>query len=123
MSESTDTSTIAPPTQDVINLDIVDVAFAIPFFIVCGYIAWRHGKAGMVCWHILIAAFVARAIAAIYQITTKDQPMVPSVVSTMSDSAVLACISLALIGIIYEAYVQSPPPTPAHLAPKSVLLT
>ncbi|KAF3762926.1 hypothetical protein M406DRAFT_72895 [Cryphonectria parasitica EP155] len=93
---------IPPPPQSVINLAWADLIFAFIFLFINGWIAWKHGKAGMVCWQILLPAFIARIIADIYQIINKDQPMIPTAVSTMTASAVLACISLALIGIIYE---------------------
>lgn len=106
-SNATDTASIIAslpkPSQDVINLSLASIIFSAVFLVICGWIAWKHGKAGMVCWQIVIMTFVAKIVADVYQVVTKDQPMIPSAVSTMAGAAVLTCISLGLIGIIYEA--------------------
>lgn len=100
---------IPPPSQNVINLAWAELFISAIFFLLSAYIAWRHGKAGMVCWPIFSSAFIARLVADIYQIVTKDQPMIPNAVTTMTNAAVLACLSLTLIGIVYEWYVHAVP--------------
>lgn len=106
MSSADEASIIASlpkPGADVINLALASVVFSAILFVVCGWVTWKHGKAGMVCWQILIMTFIAKIIMDVYQVVTKDQPMIPSAVSTMAGACVLTCISLGLIGIIYEA--------------------
>lgn len=94
-----------PPSSNVINLAYVEIVLSAIFLPLVGFIAWKHGKAGMTCWQIYIMAFVAKLIANIYLIVNKEKPLLPTAVSTMTDSAVIATISLGIIGIIYEAYV------------------
>lgn len=95
-----------PPSSNVINLAYVEVVLSAIFLPLVGFITWKHGKAGMTCWQIFIMAFIAKLIANIYLIVKKDDPYLPTAVSTMTDSAVIATTSLGIIGIIYEAYVS-----------------
>lgn len=94
-----------PPSSNVINLAYVEIVFSGIFLPLVGFITWKHGKAGMTCWQIYITSFIAKLIANIYLIVNKDKPYLPTAVSTMTDSAVIATTSLGIIGIIYEAYV------------------
>lgn len=94
-----------PPSSNVLNLAYVEIVLSAIFLPLVGFIAWKHGKAGMTCWQIFITAFIAKLIANIYLIVNKEKPLLPTAVSTMTDSAVIATISLGIIGIIYEAYV------------------
>lgn len=94
-----------PPSSNVINLAYVEIVLSGIFLPLVGWITWKHGKAGMTCWQIFITAFIAKLIANIYLIVNKDKPYLPTAVSTMTDSAVIATTSLGIIGIIYEAYV------------------
>lgn len=89
----------------MISLAYVEIVLAGIFLPLVGFIIWKHGKAGMTCWQIFIMAFIAKLIANIYLIVKKDDPYLPTAVSTMTDSAVIATTSLGIIGIIYEAYV------------------
>ncbi|KAJ0124479.1 integral membrane protein [Diaporthe amygdali] len=97
-----------PPSSSVINLAYVETVLSGLFLPVVGYLTWKHGKAGMTCWSIYIMAFAARIIADVYLIVNKDKPLLPTAVSTMTESAVIACISLGIIGIIYEANIILP---------------
>lgn len=101
-----------PPASNVLSLAYVEIVLAAIFLPVVGFITWKHGKAGMTCWQIYIMAFIAKLIANIYLIVNKDKPYLPTAVSTMTDSAVIATISLGIIGIIYEAYVLAESITP-----------
>lgn len=92
-----------PPSSSVINLAYVETVMSGIMLPIVGFVAWKHGKAGMTCWQIYIMAFAARIIADVYLIVNKDKPYLPTAVSTMTESAVIACISLGIIGIIYEA--------------------
>lgn len=103
-------ASLPPPSQDTINLAFVDVIASALMFLVAGWVAWKHGKAGMVCWQIVIMAPIAQIVAGVYLIVNKDKPLIPSAVSTMTAAAVLACISLGLIGIIYEWYAAAHAP-------------
>lgn len=91
-----------PPSQDVINLAGADIALSAVFLFLSGWIAWKHGKQGMVAWPIFASCFVARLVGAIYQIVTKNKPEIPSAVSAFIGSAVLACVSLTIFGVVYE---------------------
>lgn len=101
-----------PPSTSVISLAYVEIVLAAIFLPLVGFITWKHGKAGMTCWQIYIMAFIAKLIANIYLIVNKEKPYLPTAVSTMTDSAVIATISLGIIGIIYEAYVFAEPVAP-----------
>lgn len=98
-------SSIAPPSEQVIHLTQADLGISCVFLLLCGYITWQHGKTGMVCWPIFITAFIARIIADAYLLANQDDPLIPSAVSTMTDAAVVTCVSLAIIGTVYQSYV------------------
>ncbi|KAG8163987.1 hypothetical protein KVR01_005905 [Diaporthe batatas] len=102
------THNFPPPSSNVINLAYVEIVLSAIFLPLVGFIAWKHGKAGMTCWHIFITTFIAMLVANIYLLIKKDEPYLPNSVSTMTDSAVIATTSLAIIGIIYEANIILP---------------
>lgn len=99
-----------PPTQAIINLDIADLVFNSLLLPPAAWIAWKHGKAGMVCWPILISFFPARIIADVYQIVNRSAIEMYNQVAIMTNSGSLACLSLAIIGLVYEANVVLPQP-------------
>lgn len=99
---SSEASSIPPPSDAVIGLAYAETVIAAIIFLIYAVITWRHGKAGMTCWGIVIMAPIAAMIADIYLIINRDDPLVPSAVSTMTAAAVLACMSLGIIGIAYE---------------------
>lgn len=102
MSHSSATISIPPPSSEVIGLAYAETVIAGILFFISAYIAWRHGKVGMVCWPIFVSAPPAVMVADIYLIVNKDQPLLPTAVSTMTTAAVIACITLAIIGVVYE---------------------
>lgn len=101
MSES-DQRLPGPPSQDVINLAGADIAISTVFLVFISWIAWKHGKPGMVAWPIFVSCFVARLVAAIYHITRRDKPEIPNTVTIFTGSCVVACVTLTIIGVIYE---------------------
>ena len=98
---------LPPPSSNVISLAYVEIVLSAIFLPLVGFIAWKHGKAGMACWQIYMTAFVAKLVANIYLIVNKEKPYSPTVVSNITDSGVIATISLGIIGIVYEAYVTA----------------
>lgn len=92
-----------PPSSSVIGLAYVEIVLSGIFLPLVGFITWKHGKAGMTCWQIFITDFIAKLIANIYLVVNKDEPYLPTAVSTLADSGVIAVTSLGIIGIIYEA--------------------
>lgn len=93
---------IAPPSGAVLGLAYAETVIAGLIFFLAAAIAWKHGKIGMVCWPIFVSAPPAVMVADIYLIVNKDQPLLPTAVSTMTTAAVIACVTLTIIGIIYE---------------------
>lgn len=91
-----------PPSQDVINLAGADIAISSVLLLFSAWIAWKHGKQGMVAWPIFASCFVARLVAAAYLIAKRDEPEIPGTVTVFTGSCVLACISLTIVGVIYE---------------------
>lgn len=102
MSEAAGIS-IAPPSADIINLVIADLAIYAVLFFPTVYITWKHGKAGMVCWPIFLSYFGIRFTSDAYQIVHRSDPLLPNTVAIMTNAGSLACLSLTIIGILYEA--------------------
>ncbi len=96
-----------PPVSDnVVDLayaELVIYALLLPPAV---WIAWSHGRKGLVCWPILVSYFGLRFVADIYQIINRSRPLIPSEVVIMTNAGSIACLTLTLIGAIYEAYVH-----------------
>lgn len=96
-----------PPSADKINLAIADLTiYGILLFPVI-YITWRHGRAGMVCWPIFLSYFPLRFVSDAWQVAKRHEPEIPNTVAIMTNAGSIACLSLTLIGMVYEVYVHS----------------
>lgn len=107
MSAANPTANVPPPSEEVIALTCVDLFFSAIFVPVGGYIAWKHGKPGMATWPNLPSAAIFRIVADAYLLVNKDKPLVPSVVSGLTNAAILASILLTLAGVVYAWYVAN----------------
>jgi hypothetical protein len=94
---------MSAPSANTINLAIAETVIYGLALVPMGYITWKHGRMGMVCWPIVLSFFVMRLVADIYQIVNREQPEQPNQVSIMTTSGSIACLSLGLIGVVYEA--------------------
>lgn len=109
MSESAAAS-LPPPSSDIVNLAIADlVIYAVLFFPTC-WITWKHGKNGMVCWPIFVSYFGLRFASDAYLIAHRADPLLPNTVAIMTNAGSLACLSLTIIGMLYEVYVANSRP-------------
>lgn len=107
MSASNPLANVPPPPEDVIVLTCVDLLFSAIFVPVGGYIAWKHGKPGKATWPNLPSAAIFRIVADVYLLVNKDKPLIPSVVSGLTNAAILASILLTLVGVVYTSYVSN----------------
>lgn len=101
------TVALPPVSENVVNLAYADLAiyiFALPPTI---WIAWQHGKAGLTAWPLLISFYFTRYVSDIYQVVRRHDPLLPDVVFIMTKAGAIACLTLTLIGLIYEAYAYS----------------
>ncbi|ETS73382.1 hypothetical protein PFICI_14987 [Pestalotiopsis fici W106-1] len=111
---------MSAPSTNTINLAIAETfIYGVALFPML-YITWKHGKAGMVCWPIVVSFFVMRLVADIYQIINREQPEQPSQVLILTTSGSIACLSLGLIGVVYEANIVLPG-TPKRWTEKAIL--
>ncbi|KAI9146869.1 putative efflux pump antibiotic resistance protein [Paramyrothecium foliicola] len=94
---------IPPPTRSEINLAIADTVLNGILFPFALWLVWKHGKVGIVCWPIFASYFVIRFVADAYQIVHDTESDIPNAVSLFTNAGSLACLSLSIIGIIYEA--------------------
>lgn len=92
-----------PVSSEVVNLAIAELVLYGLMFPPAVWITWKHGKKGMVCWPIFVSHFAMRFIADIYQVIKRDEPLLPNQFNIMTSAGSLACLSLTLIGIVYEA--------------------
>ena len=84
------------------HLAIADLVLYILLLFPVIRITWRHGKAGMVCWPIFISFFPLRFVSDAYQIAKRNEPSIPNAVAIMTNAGSIACLSLTIIGLIYE---------------------
>lgn len=96
-------STGSPPSASIIDLAIVDLVLYIVLLPPTLYITWKHGKTGMICWPIFVSYFGLRYASDIYQIVNRNEPLQYNEVAIMTNSGSLACLSLLIIGLVYEA--------------------
>ncbi|KAF7534909.1 hypothetical protein G7054_g5833 [Neopestalotiopsis clavispora] len=111
---------MSAPSANTINLAIAETVIYGLALVPMGYITWKHGKMGMVCWPIVLSFFVMRLVADIYQIVNREQPEQPNQVLIMTTSGSIACLSLGLIGVVYEANIILPG-TPKRWTEKAIL--
>lgn len=107
MSASNPLANVRPPPEDVIVLTCVDLFCSAIFVPVGGYIAWKHGKPGKATWPNLPSAAIFRIVADVYLLVNKNNPLIPSVVTGLTNAAILASILLTLAGILYTWYVTN----------------
>ena len=108
--------TTSPPSTSIINLAIADLAIYLALLGPTFWIIWKHGKTGMVCWPIFVSYFALRFASDIYQIIHRHDPLQYNEVIIMTNSGSLACLSLVLIGLVYEAYAR---PQTVYRRPKT----
>ncbi|KAF7556253.1 hypothetical protein G7Z17_g1534 [Cylindrodendrum hubeiense] len=90
------------PSASKNNLAIADLAIHATILFPVLWIAFKHGKLGMLCWPIFISYFPLRFVSDIYQIIHRNEPELPNTVAIMTNAGSLACLTLTIIGIIYE---------------------
>ncbi|KAH6949098.1 hypothetical protein DER45DRAFT_531286 [Fusarium avenaceum] len=99
-----------PPSASIINLTIADlVIYAVLLFPVIR-ITWKHGKSGMVCWPIFLSFFALRFVSDAYLIANRHKPQIPNPVVIMTNAGSIACMSLTIVGVIYEVNIMLPLP-------------
>ncbi|CAK7218519.1 hypothetical protein SEUCBS140593_003574 [Sporothrix eucalyptigena] len=104
------TYTLSPPSTSVINLTIADLVIYALLFIPTAWVTWKHGKTGMVCWPIFVSYFGLRFTADAYLIANRHTPETYNEVVIMTNAGSLACLSLTIIGLVYEANIILPLP-------------
>lgn len=103
---TTDSGPPSPPTKECIGLSIAAVViFSILLFPTL-YVAYKHRKTGKNCWPILVTFFIFRISSDIYYLSRLDKPDTPTTFAMMACGACAATQSLAIIGLVYEAYVS-----------------
>ncbi|CAH0020864.1 unnamed protein product [Clonostachys rhizophaga] len=99
-----------PPSPDKLNLAIAELVLYAVLFIPVIWITWKHGKAGMTCWPIFVSYFPLKFVSDAYQIAKRNEPEIPNVVIIMTSAGSIACLSLTIIGMIYEVNMILPLP-------------
>lgn len=91
-----------PPSADKIHLAIASlIIFGLLLFPAI-WITWKHGKRGMICWPIFVSFFPLRFVSDAWQIAQRNEPEIPNTVTIMTNAGSIACLSLTLIGMVYE---------------------
>lgn len=80
--------------------DLVIYALLLPAAM---WVTWKHGMSGMVCWPIFVSYFGLRFAADIHQIQNRNGPLIPDLIVSMTNAGSIACLSLTIIGMVYEA--------------------
>lgn len=91
------------PSNNTLNLSYAALGIFGALLLPSVYITWKHGKAGIICWPIFVSFFVLRFVSDAYLIIRKNDPEEPTTVTMMTNAGGIVCLSLTLIGMIYEA--------------------
>lgn len=92
-----------PPSDSIIDLAIAELSIYIVLFVPTLWITWKHGKAGMTCWGIFVCIFPMRFASDIYQVLHRHDPAIPNAALIVTQAGTLACLSMTVIGLVYEA--------------------
>lgn len=92
-----------PPTTAIIDLAIAELCIYVVLFSPALWITWKHGKVGMCCWSIYLCIFPMRFASDIYQILHRNDPNVTNACLIVTEAGILACLSMTIIGLVYEA--------------------
>ncbi|KAM5349517.1 hypothetical protein ACJ41O_006022 [Fusarium nematophilum] len=96
------------PSTESVNLSYASLGIFGALLIPAVYITYKHGKPGMICWPIFVSYFGLRFASDGYHISRRNDPEESTTVTMMTNAGSLACLSLTLIGMVYEALVPSP---------------
>ncbi|KAI8717609.1 hypothetical protein NCS52_00837300 [Fusarium sp. LHS14.1] len=91
------------PSNNTLNLSYAALGIFGALLLPSVYITWKHGKPGIICWPIFVSFFVLRFVSDAYLIIRKNDPEEPTTVTMMTNAGGIVCLSLTLIGMIYEA--------------------
>ena len=94
---------LPPVSTDVVRLAIADLIIYAVLFPPTIWIAWKHGKVGMVTWPLFITFLILRFLADIYQIVKRDDPLIPDAIVLLTIAGSIICLTKTIIGMIYEA--------------------
>ncbi|QPG95937.1 hypothetical protein C2857_002630 [Epichloe festucae Fl1] len=94
--------------NEEVDLAIASLAIHATLFPLACYIAWKHGKFGMVSWPIFATFFVIRFVSTGWKISHRDDPKLLNSASSFTAGGLLSCLTLTLIGIVYEIGIIIP---------------
>lgn len=91
------------PSQASVNLSYASLGIFGALFLPAVFIAWKHGKAGIICWPIFVSYFGLRFASDAYHIMRRHDTQEENTVTLMTNAGSIVCLSLTLIGMVYEA--------------------
>lgn len=96
----------SPPTTACIGLSATAlIVFTILLFPAL-YVAYKHRKVGQAWFPPFIMFFIFRITSDIYYLSRRNEPDIPTTYAMIAAAASTGTLSVAIIGIIYEAYVN-----------------
>ncbi|KAK8194568.1 hypothetical protein IWZ00DRAFT_542414 [Phyllosticta capitalensis] len=99
---------LPPVSPKVVDLAVADLTIYAAFLLPSIVITWVHGKIGLVTWPILISYIGMRFLADGWQIAHRDKPEIPDAVVILTNAGSTACITLLIMGVIYECNIIMP---------------
>lgn len=95
---------ISGPSAKEYNLSIANIVIYAPLFFLALWITWKHGKPGIVCWPIFASYFVIQFVSDAFLIMHKNDETMSKELLLYTDAGSIACLTLTLLGVAYEAY-------------------
>ncbi|KAG5973497.1 hypothetical protein E4U55_000498 [Claviceps digitariae] len=91
-----------------VDLTIANLVLHASLFPLACYIAWKHGRRGILCWPTFVLIFVLVFISAGWKISHRDNEKQYVAASIYTDGGILGSFILSVIGLIHEIGVVIP---------------
>lgn len=95
---SPSTASIPLATDADLGLAVTELVVYALMLLPVLWATWKHGKSGVVCWPIFVSYLGLRFAADIRQIQSRNGPLIPDLVVSMTNAGSIACLTLTIIG-------------------------
>ncbi|PSR78252.1 hypothetical protein BD289DRAFT_128116 [Coniella lustricola] len=113
---------IPPPSSGFIALTSVELVCYVILLAPALWVTWKHKAAGMTWTTILISYFGLSYTAELFLLIHRNDPLVPGVLLIVTNAGFIACLTLAIIGLVYHANMILPLKPKDHNWPAKIIM-
>ena len=92
-----------PQSREQINLAIAELVIYTILLPLVLYIAWKHGKKGLLCWPLLASFLVMRFVADGFIIADSSDVERNTIASLFTTAGSITCLTFTIVGMTFEA--------------------